>query len=148
MTDCNTVREMEDQWKQTNRQVNIQTDELESPLAHSLLNIHVFDVKLCLSSCLLLLRGQGLSVYLATAEWIIDCQLLNIKELRDSTVEKKRVKIATNLASPGNHLFERHPSVTQYWYINTMINHHLKSFPQRAVTLRSHSVYPHSPRLI
>lgn len=47
---------------------------------------------------------------LPTPERIIGCQPLSIKELQDTIADKKTGKIATDLAQPGNHLFEKHSS--------------------------------------
>lgn len=90
--------------------------------------------------CLLFFKGQDLRLYLATAERIIDFKTLSIKVLQDKIVDKKIGKIATVLAHPDNHLFEKHSSERKHRSINGMTTHQLKRFsPQSTVTLLNHS---------
>lgn len=69
-----------------------------------------------------------LEYVLPAAEQIIGCQPLFIKKLQDTIAGKKTGKIASDLAQPGSHLFEKHSSGRQYCSINTMITHHINSF--------------------
>ncbi|CAB1423616.1 unnamed protein product [Pleuronectes platessa] len=70
----------------------------------------------------------GLNVRSPTAERIIDCQPLSIKERQDTMAGKATGTILSDLAHPGSHLFKKHSFRRQYRSINTMITHHLHSF--------------------
>lgn len=75
----------------------------------------------------MLFKRTKMNHSLLTAERIIGCQLFFIEEVQDTTADIKTGKIVTDLAHPGNHLFEKHSSGREHRSINTAITHHLNT---------------------
>lgn len=89
-------------------------------------------IKVRLGSCFLLFKGHGSRMYSPLLSGSLTVSFFLSRSFRTSIADKKTVKIATDLAHPANHLFEKHSTGRQYRSINTMITHHLNSFfPKR-----------------